>query len=61
MLVLVIVAPTVIALIALATAAPTILRGLRRRRTEDQLSDEWWPEFEQAFRDYVRSRSSSAS
>jgi hypothetical protein len=57
MLVLVIVAPTVIALIALASA----LRLLHRRRTKDPLSDDWWPRFEQAFRDYVRSRSSSAS
>jgi hypothetical protein len=61
MLVLVIVAPTVIALIALASAAPAILRLLHRRRTDDPLGDDWWPQFEQAFRDYVRSRSSSAS
>ena len=60
MLVLVIVAPTVIVLIALASAAPA-LRARRRRHTEDQLGDDWWPHFEQAFRDYVRSRSSSTS
>ena len=61
MLVLVIVAPTVIALIALASAAPAILRARRRRHEEDGLGDDWWPRFEQSFRDYVRSRSSSAS
>jgi hypothetical protein len=61
MLVLVILVPTVIALIALACAAPAVLRARRRRHSEDQLGDDWWPKFEQAFRDYVRSRSSSAS
>jgi hypothetical protein len=44
----------VIALFVLATAVGIALRVLYRRQMAAQLQDDWWPRFEEAFRDYER-------
>jgi hypothetical protein len=54
MIVLVIVALGVIVLFVLASAVGFALRVLYRRQMAAQLHDDWWPRFEEAFRDYER-------
>jgi hypothetical protein len=54
MIVLVIVGLAVIVLFTLASAVGIALRVVYRRQMAAQLHDDWWPEFEQAFRDYER-------
>jgi hypothetical protein len=57
--VLVIVALTGTALVAAGIATLVWLR-FRRRRLPLALRGDWWPRFEEAFRDYVRRSSESA-
>jgi hypothetical protein len=54
MIVLVIVGLAVLVLFTLATAVGITLRLLARRQMAAQLHDDWWPQFEQAFREYER-------
>jgi hypothetical protein len=54
MVVLVTVAFGAIALIALWSAARAALQLRRRRRAAHDPRDEWWPQFEEAFREYAR-------
>jgi hypothetical protein len=60
MTVLFIVALAVIVLIALAGGACVALRARRRRRAAYPPRYDWWPQFEEEFRDYVRRSSGRA-
>jgi len=51
--VLLVIALAATALIALAGAARVALRRVRRRRMADAIGEDWWPQFEEAFRDYA--------
>jgi hypothetical protein len=58
MSVLAIVALTATVLGALAAVGCVALRRWRSRRIADPLGDDWWPEFEEAFRHYATGYSS---
>jgi hypothetical protein len=51
---------TVMALSLLVLVGPSAFRAVRRRRLEQHLRGNWWPEFEHAFRDYERRCSEAA-
>jgi hypothetical protein len=60
MTMLMIVVLTLSALIGLASVIRVALRGRRRRDLVDEAHGDWWPRFEQAFREYERRSSERA-